>query len=59
MDFAFFATTTMVLLYLAGGLSVIVIGACVLPSIIRRRTRPEREAAKLRHPTAVRRDDAA
>lgn len=59
-SFAFFATALMVLLYLAGGLSVVVIGACVLPSIIKRRPKTARQSAKLRHPSAhVARKDAA
>jgi hypothetical protein len=38
-EFGFFATALMVLLYAAGVLAVVVIGACVLPSVIRQRSK--------------------
>ncbi|HEY2089562.1 MAG TPA: hypothetical protein VGH54_26510 [Mycobacterium sp.] len=59
-EFGFFATALMVLLYAAGVLAVVVIGACVLPRVIRQR--PKRvEAAEsetaylLRSPANARR----
>lgn len=58
-EFAFFSTTLMVLLYLAGVLAVIVIGACVLPSVLRQRPRRVQRAAKHRQPDLVERKAAA
>lgn len=57
-EFAFFSTALMVLLYLAGVLAVIVIGACVLPSVIRQRRRPAQRTAKHRQPVAAERKAA-
>lgn len=49
-EFAFFSTALMVLLYLAGVAAVVVIGACVLPSVIRQRPRRVQPVAKHRQP---------
>jgi Flp pilus assembly protein TadB len=51
ISFAFQSAAIMVLLYLAGVAAVIVIGACVLPSVIRQRPRRVQRAAKHRQPT--------
>jgi Flp pilus assembly protein TadB len=58
-EFAFFSTALMILLYLAGVLAVVVIGACVLPSVIRQRPRRAQRAAKHRQPDPAERKAAA